>query len=206
MNLVNELQVSAENDDVLTVLRKTKRLASKLDRQDIAEWLNAEQNGYANGQPVPEYRSVGMSLALKTNGYVPAGFGRIMNGVQELSGIDLGVPARIDEPISTVMSMIESLNQGSGIYRTIPRGSDLDKAVRGIVNLDPMFAHQVEFLCTRTRRKSELYRIKSRTRSLIGPAIWRRLELPATASRSRSRKRRLLTRSPSTSRTAASSN
>jgi hypothetical protein len=27
---VNELQVSAEQDDVLTVLRKTKRLASKL--------------------------------------------------------------------------------------------------------------------------------------------------------------------------------
>ena len=32
MNLVNELQVSAENDDVLTVLRKTMRLASKLNR------------------------------------------------------------------------------------------------------------------------------------------------------------------------------
>lgn len=37
MSLVNELQDSAGSEDVLTVLRKTKRLASKLDRQDIAD-------------------------------------------------------------------------------------------------------------------------------------------------------------------------
>jgi hypothetical protein len=43
MNLVDELQVSAESDDVLTVLRKAKKLASKLERNDIAEWLEAEQ-------------------------------------------------------------------------------------------------------------------------------------------------------------------
>jgi hypothetical protein len=34
MSSVNELQVSAEQDDVLTVLRKTRRLASKLGCQD----------------------------------------------------------------------------------------------------------------------------------------------------------------------------
>lgn len=43
MNLVNELQVSAEQDVVLTVLCKAKRLASKLDRSDITEWLRNEQ-------------------------------------------------------------------------------------------------------------------------------------------------------------------
>jgi len=63
MNLINELQASAENDDVLTALRKAKRLASKLERQDIAVWLQAEQGGYAPGQPVPEYRKIHTTLA-----------------------------------------------------------------------------------------------------------------------------------------------
>src|SRR5690348_10915089 len=80
VNLVNELQVSAERDDVLTVLRKTKWLASKLDRQDIAEWLQAEQGGYRDDQPVPEYRKIGTALAYNTNGYIPAGFGYLRNG------------------------------------------------------------------------------------------------------------------------------
>lgn len=146
MNLVNELQVSAERDDVLTVLRKTKRLASKLDRRDIAEWLNAEQCGYAAGQAVPDYRKIGTTFAINTNGYVPAGFGRLMKGVQELPSIDVPVPACMEDPISAVMSMIESLNQGNGIYRSIPQGSDLDLAMRRIISLDPMFAHQITFL------------------------------------------------------------
>ncbi len=63
MNLINQLQVSAENDDVLTVLRKTKRLASKLERQDIAAWLEAEQAGYDSNDAVPEYRQVATTLA-----------------------------------------------------------------------------------------------------------------------------------------------
>src|SRR5579862_7316069 len=82
VNLVNELQVSAENDDVLTVLRKTKRLASKLDRQDIADWLQAEQAGYAQSQAVPDYRKIVTTLAYNTNGFIPAGYGRMMKGVE----------------------------------------------------------------------------------------------------------------------------
>jgi hypothetical protein len=46
MNLVDELQASATKDDVLNVLRNTRRLASKLKRHDITEWLQAEQDGY----------------------------------------------------------------------------------------------------------------------------------------------------------------
>jgi hypothetical protein len=42
MNLIKKPQVSAEWDDLLTVLRKTKRLASKLGRRHIAEWLQNE--------------------------------------------------------------------------------------------------------------------------------------------------------------------
>ena len=58
MNLVNELQISAEKDDVLAVLRKTKRLASKLGRNDITDWLNSEQNGYPKDKGIPDYRIV----------------------------------------------------------------------------------------------------------------------------------------------------
>jgi hypothetical protein len=92
MNLVNELQVSAEKDDVLTVLRKTKRLASKLGRQDIADWLQNEQGGYPGTVPVPEYRKIGTTLAYDTNGYVPAGFGYLRNGIEDLPVAGLTFP------------------------------------------------------------------------------------------------------------------
>jgi hypothetical protein len=55
MSLFNELQVSAESEDVLIVLRKATRLASKLERDDIAGWLEAEQTGYADPDVVPDY-------------------------------------------------------------------------------------------------------------------------------------------------------
>src|SRR5579864_331264 len=84
MNLVNELQVSAEQDDVLTVLRKTKRLASKLGRQDISEWLRFEHDGYPVDKSVPDYRKIAITFAYKTNGYIPAGYGLLRNGTEEL--------------------------------------------------------------------------------------------------------------------------
>src|SRR4051812_26630207 len=81
MNLVNELQVSAEKDDVLTVLRKTKRLASKLGRQDINDWLRSELEGYTDSATVPDYRQVRATIAMNTNGHIPAGFGYLANGI-----------------------------------------------------------------------------------------------------------------------------
>ena len=73
MNLVNELQVSAEQDEVLTVLRKAKRLASKLGVDDINQWLRAEQEGYEKGDTIPKYRMIKASLVYKTNGPIPLG-------------------------------------------------------------------------------------------------------------------------------------
>src|SRR6267142_2590201 len=109
MNLVNELQVSAENDDVLTVLRKTKRLASKLDRNDITDWLKYEQDGYAAGHSVPQYRNVNTTLAYNSNGYIPAGYGYLKSGVEDLPSGGLLGDTPLRQPISGILSMIDSI-------------------------------------------------------------------------------------------------
>src|ERR1019366_5927377 len=115
MNLVNELQVSAERDDVLTVLRKTKRLASKLGRQDIAEWLRSEQEGYGHNQIVPDYRQIRSTLAMNTNSYIPAGFGFVRNGLQELSDFPVNAARSVVDPISSILTWVEGLTKGHGI-------------------------------------------------------------------------------------------
>ena len=109
MNLVDELQESATKDDVLSVLRNTRRLASKLKRHDIAEWLQTEQDGYKDGQLVPDYRRIRTTLAYNTNGYIPAGFGMVRSGIEELHAFDLNVSLPIPESISEVLSVIASL-------------------------------------------------------------------------------------------------
>jgi hypothetical protein len=145
MNLVNELQVSAEQDDVLTVLRKTRRLASKLNRDDISEWLDAEQNGYPENRNVPDYRNIGVTLAYNTNGPVPDGYGRTVNGVQSLpySGSDPRVP--VGAPLSAVMTWIADLDKGEqGIYQVADEA--MDRVLRSMYHFHPMFAHQISFM------------------------------------------------------------
>jgi hypothetical protein len=146
MNLVNELQVSAERDDVLTVLRKTKRLASKLGRQDLASWLQAEQGGYAPGQPVPDYRKVETSLAYNTNGYIPAGYGFVKDGVEPLPDHGLTAPAHVRDSISGVLSMIEAINGGQAIYWPLEEGTEYTNALRRCYRFNPMFARQITFM------------------------------------------------------------
>lgn len=84
MDLVNELQVSAEQDEVLTVLRKTKRLASKLGRQDIGQWLASELEGYKQSETIPAYRQIRATMAMNTNGFIPAGWGYVTRGIKDL--------------------------------------------------------------------------------------------------------------------------
>jgi AbiTii len=146
MNLVNELQVSAEQDDVLTVLRKTKRLASKLGRQDIGEWLRSEFEGYADKKSVPDYRQVRTTFAMKTNGYVPAGYGMVRDGIEQLDGFSHLAPTLpVIDPISDVLAWIESMSSnGNATYCAVHRGMESDRFLRGCV--DPMFREQVSFL------------------------------------------------------------
>lgn len=149
MNLVNQLQESAEQDDVLTVLRKTKRLASKLGREDIDSWLKAEQEGYqaaVNDVTFPDYRNVGTTLALNTNGYVPMGFNMVANGVQDLPQVNLDLMFDVREPISTVLSWIEAIDRGLNIYNAIPEGTELSRTLRGYVGLHGTHANQVSFM------------------------------------------------------------
>lgn len=146
MNLVNELQVSAEQDDVLTVLRKTKRLASKLDRQDIAEWLESEQNGYGAEEDVPDYRTVGVTLAYNTNGYVPAGWGTLVKGTVMLPDCCLGLKLPIRDSISTIMSWIEAEGRAEKLCSPVPEGSDVCQQLRSIYCFDPLIADQITFL------------------------------------------------------------
>jgi hypothetical protein len=149
MNLVNELQTSAEQDDVLTVLRKTKRLASKLDRQDMASWLQAEQQGYVGecaNVPVPDYRKIGTMLAYNTNGYVPAGLGMAVRGIEDLPDMGLTFPIDVRESISTVLSWIEGEERGQGVYQPVPQGSDYAQTIRKYVRFNPMVAGQVSFM------------------------------------------------------------
>jgi hypothetical protein len=146
VNLVNELQVSAEQDDVLTVLRKTKRLSSKLGRQDMADWLKGELEGYGLEMEVPDYRVVGTSLAYNTNGYIPAGYGFVMNGVVDLPFVDLTFPIPITASISTILSWIDGLNQGNEIYESISGGSKYDLDIRNILKVNPAVSRQISFL------------------------------------------------------------
>jgi hypothetical protein len=145
MNLVNELQVSAEKDDVLTVLRKTKRLASKLDRQDIAEWLQSEQEGYAKDKTVPDYRKVGTSLVYDSNGYLPAGYGMLMRGIQEIPSYGLAQPIWVRDSISTIMSWIDGIKSGAGIFNKV-EGTECGALIRKHIRFDPDFEHQIRLM------------------------------------------------------------
>jgi hypothetical protein len=145
MDLVNELQISAGRDDVLTVLRNTMRLASKLNRDDISEWLAAEQSGYPDNRNVPDYRMIGVTFAYNTNGFVPAGFGRITNGLQPLPAPNFDVRVPVGAPLSAVMTWIADLDKGEqGIYQTVDER--MDQLLRDMYWFDPMYAQQITLM------------------------------------------------------------
>lgn len=145
INLVNELQVSAEQDDVLTVLRKTKRLASKLSRTDILDWLNSELNGYKNDQDVPAYRQVASTVAYNTNGYVPAGFGMMKKGIEDLPFFG-STKSYVREPISSVMSMIEAVKNGTNQGMFVQINPEIDQFIRSKLCIAPGYDQQISFL------------------------------------------------------------
>ena len=146
MNLVNELQVSAEREDVLTVLRKAQRLASKLGRKDITEWLKYEQEGYPSGHEVPEYRKVGTVLAYNSNGYLPAGYGRIKSGIEDVPGVDFAPDHWVRESISDLLASGDQMGGSRGLYVPIGRGSEEERMLLRVINVNPEFSHQISFL------------------------------------------------------------
>lgn len=143
MNLVNELQVSAEQDDVLTVLRKAKRLASKLGVDDINHWLKCEMEGYAQPDTLPKYRVVKSTLVFNTNGYIPAGYGYMQKGIIPYPGshtVDRGIPDSMGE----VLSMIAAIQEKNhGLYYPLQE-SDVTYDLRS--RMHELIADQVTFM------------------------------------------------------------
>jgi hypothetical protein len=146
MGLVNELQESAERDDVVTVLRKAKRVSSKLGLSDISEWLTHEQDGYPDGAELPAYRRVRITLCYDTNGFVPAGFGYRKRGIEPLP--DLGVGALdvpVGEPINTVAEWVKSLNGKNHVHMTI--APEIADQLRNVLDSnDPGLLNRITFL------------------------------------------------------------
>ncbi len=143
MNLVNELQVSAERDDVLTVLRKARRLASKLGVNDIDDWLAAEQDGYDAEQPVPSYRMVKGYLCFNTNGPIPVGCGHVATGIMDYPG-NIGVDRPMLDAMGEVLALLEPTSGKAkhGLY--MPVDNRILRELRNTLN--EYIADQVTFL------------------------------------------------------------
>lgn len=129
MDLVNELQISAEQDDVLTVLRKARRLASKLGVNSIDEWLESEQNGYKNRDSIPSYRRLVGTLAFKTNGPVPYGFGKLVNGVLPFAE-ETTIPQLVHDSMAEINAIVKSNSKGD-IYFIAPNPEVLRRCFDG---------------------------------------------------------------------------
>lgn len=132
MGLVNELQESAERDDVLTVLRKANRVSAKLNVSGISEWLKHEQDGYPGGDSVPSYRKLSVVFCYNTNGYIPAGYGYIRKGVIPFYGPISGLTFPLVDSIGTVVSLLISIDKGKELYFPVPdnMASDLRNMLR----------------------------------------------------------------------------
>jgi len=151
MGLVNELQESTGREDVQTVLRKAKRLSSKLALQDISDWLEREQSGYPSDAPIPDYRDVGITICYDTNGYIPAGYGMLKNGIEQLKGYNIGLTLPMREPIGTVLSHIEAIKSGKAIYVPLPNA--LSHQIRAKLEGDYDVIQQLTFLAQMSSSK-----------------------------------------------------
>lgn len=109
MGLVNELQCSVEKDDVITVLRKTKRMCYKLGRNDILQWVNNEINGY-DKTPIPEYRNITAYPGYKLNNFRDGHNGVVL--LNETTTLFEGIKDTINKPMSHIVDIIESFNNG----------------------------------------------------------------------------------------------
>ncbi len=143
MDLVNELQISAERDDVLTVLRKARRLASKLGVDSIDHWLESEQNGYKTRASLPEYRQLWGSIAFKTNGPIPYGWGKLVNGM-----IPFAESTPIQQNVFDSMAEINSIVSGDGQSDIYFAAAAQDKLRQCI---DSPYADQFTFFVKVTR-------------------------------------------------------
>jgi hypothetical protein len=152
VNLVNELQVSAEQDDVLTVLRKAKRLASKLGVDDIGQWLQWEQEGYTGSKTLPKYRVVKGRVVFNPNGPIPVGMGMIGRGMMDMPGDPILLEKPVPESMNNVVTLVKGCEeQNLGLYYPLP-----EQSARHLRQLfDPDFADQMSFFLKLNRDQVE---------------------------------------------------
>lgn len=87
------------NIDILSILRKAKLIAVKLDLSDFEKWINCELNGYKNYEDIPSYRTIYGEIKAKNpiNGYIP---------VQMPSSLERKLNNRkIYDPISKIIDL-----------------------------------------------------------------------------------------------------
>lgn len=113
MSLVNQLQASAESDDALTVLRKAKRLSSKLRRQDMKQWIAHELQGYPDDVEVPTYRMIPSKFIYKTFRPMPVGGGLAQSGVDDLPGGFPTVDFPFRDALGACLASVEGVRKNS---------------------------------------------------------------------------------------------
>ena len=131
---------------MLIVLRNTRRLASKLDRNDISEWLEAELSGYKCDRDLPEYRVVDAMIGFNVTGPVPPGFGILTGGMTPMPPMRcLRFP--IIEPISAIVPVINNLSSEKCLYRSAEEGSTSRAEIgRHIAEVNGPLFQQITFL------------------------------------------------------------
>jgi hypothetical protein len=124
VNLVNELQVSAERDDVLTVLRRAKRLASKLDVSTINDWIRCETDGYGDSDTLPSYRKIKATVVLVAQTPIPLGFNQVGTGSLDLPGwppVDQNI---YDSMVQVVEAMRTARENNRHVGLSLPEGAE----------------------------------------------------------------------------------
>jgi AbiTii len=155
MNLVNELQQSAVSDDVFVVLRNTMRLASKLNRTDIGEWLSAELSGYKSDQTLPPYRVVDAIIGFRTTGPSSPGFGFDAGSITPLPPVRV-IQFPIVDSISTITQVINDLigNNDKCLCCSAEEGSASREVIRPhIAEIDGPLAQHITFLVSLNHRQ-----------------------------------------------------
>jgi hypothetical protein len=63
MTLLRQIQddLASADSDVLSVLRKCKILAARLNSPELTHWADYELDGFPDAQPLPEYRKLGIT-------------------------------------------------------------------------------------------------------------------------------------------------
>lgn len=107
--IVNELQRWAEDSDksISQVLRRAKRVATKLNDQKTLDWINMELNGYENEADVPLYRIMLSTPRYYTNGPVFSPPSAYQPGYEISGYLDIPGCPRFNYPLLCPITEVE---------------------------------------------------------------------------------------------------